>query len=68
MSNTKTEAQAREEIKQLVAEYYKKYNEVAVFEPTNKHYKELVKILKNPVFQDKEHCFLEARLFDIANS
>ena len=48
------------------AEYYRLYNEVAVFEPTNKHYKEFVKILKNPIFQDKDHCFLEARLADIA--
>jgi len=50
------------------AEYHKKYNEAAVFEPSNEHYKELVKILHNPIFKDKEHCLLEARLFDIANS
>ena len=50
------------------AEYHKRYNEVAVFEPTNKHYKELVKILHNPVFKDKKHCYLEPRLADIANS
>ena len=49
-------------------EFRKRYLEIAVFEPTNKHYKEFVKILKNPIFQDKEHCFLESRLFDIANS
>ena len=50
------------------SEYHKKYDEVAVFEPKNKHYKELVEILHNPVFKDKEHCCLEPRLFDIANS
>ena len=50
------------------AEYHKRYDEVAVFEPTNKHYKELVKILHNPVFKDKKHCYLEKRLADIANS
>ena len=49
------------------AEYYKRYDEVAVFEPTNKHYKELVKILHNPIFKDS-HCYLEQRLADIANS
>ena len=50
------------------AEYDKRYDEVAVFEPTNKHYKELVKILHNPIFKDKKHCYLEPRLADIANS
>jgi len=50
------------------AELHKKYNEVAVFEPTNKHYKEFVKILKNPVFKDKKHCTFEQRLFDIVYS
>ena len=49
------------------AEYHKRYDEVAVFEPTNKHYKELVKILHNPIFKDREHCYLEPRLADIAN-
>ena len=50
------------------AEYYKKYDEVAVFEPKNKHYTEFIKILQNPVFKDKKHCYLEPQLFDIANS
>ena len=49
------------------AEYHKRYDEVAVFEPTNKHYKELVKILHNPIFKDSEHCYFEPRLADIAN-
>ena len=47
------------------AEYYKKYDEVAVFEPKNKHYKELVKILKDPVFKDKEHCYFDQWLANI---
>ena len=50
------------------AEFHKRYDEVAVFEPENKHYKDFVKILQNPVFKDKEHCILEPCLFDIANS
>jgi len=50
------------------SEYRKKYDKVAVFEPENKHYKEFVKILHNPVFKDEEHCFLEPRLSDIVNS
>jgi len=50
------------------AEYHKRYDEVAVFEPSNKHYKELVKILKNPIFKDENHCMLEPRLFDIVHS
>ena len=50
------------------AEYYKRYDEIAVFEPKNKHYKEFVQILQNPVFKDKTHCYLEPKLFDIANS
>ena len=49
-------------------EFSKRYNDIAVFEPKNKHYQELVKILHNPVFKDKEHCSMEPRLFDIANS
>ena len=52
----------------ISAEYHKRYDEVAVFEPKNKHYKELVEILHNPVFKDKEHCSMEQRLFDIVNS
>ena len=47
------------------AEYYKKYDEVAVFEPTNKHYKELAKIMKDPVFKDKEHCSFDQRLAEL---
>ena len=50
------------------AEFHKKYDEVAVFEPENKHYKEFVDILKNPVFKDNEHCILEPCLFDIVYS
>ena len=49
------------------AEYHKRYDEVAVFEPYNKHYKELVKILHNPIFKDSKHCTFEPRLADIAN-
>jgi len=52
----------------ITAEYHKKYDEVAVFEPTHKDYKDFVKILKNPIFKDKEHCTLEPRLFDIVYS
>ena len=43
-------------------------HEVAVFEPTNKHYKDFVRIMHNPVFKDKKHCILEPKLFEIANS
>jgi len=50
------------------AEFSRRYDEVAVFEPENKHYKELVKILHNPVFKDDDHCILEQTLYDIANS
>jgi len=50
------------------AEFYKKYDEVAVFEPANEHYCELAEILHDPVFKDKKHCLLEPRLLDIANS
>ena len=49
------------------AEYHKKYDEVAVFEPKNKHYKKLAKIMKDPVFKDKEHCSFDQILADIAN-
>ena len=50
------------------SEFYKKYKKIAVFEPNNEHYGELVKILHNPVFRDTKHCCLEPRLFDIAKS
>jgi len=50
------------------AGYHKKYKEVAVFEPKNKHYKEFAEMLRNPVFKDEKHCMLEPLLFDIANS
>jgi len=50
------------------AEYHKRYKEVAVFEPNNKHYKELAEILHNPVFKDEKHCMLEPRLLSIVNS
>ena len=50
------------------AELHKRYNEVAVFEQTNPHYIEFTKIMHDPVFKDKEHCLLEPRLLDIANS
>ena len=49
-------------------EYKNKYNEIAVFEKTNEHYGELVKILHNPVFKDEKHCYLQPCLLDIANS
>ena len=50
------------------SEYRHRYHEVAVFEPKNKHYNEFVKILKNPIFKDEEHCFLEPRLYKIVYS
>ena len=49
-------------------EFSKRYDEVAVFEPTNKHYKNLAKILKNPVFKDIDHCILEQTLLNVLNS
>jgi len=51
-----------------ISEFHKRYDEVAVFEPTNKHYKDFVRIMHNPVFKDKKHCILEPKLFEIANS
>ena len=50
------------------AKFHERYNEVAVFEPENEHYEELVKILHNPVFKDKIHVHLEPRLYDIVYS
>ena len=50
------------------AEFHKKYDEVAVFEPKNPHYKEFAEILHDPIFKDTKHCHLEPRLLDIANS
>ena len=47
---------------------HKKYDEFAVFEPKNPHYKELAEILHDPIFKDTKHCQLEPRLLDIANS
>ena len=47
------------------AKFYKRYREIAVFERKNKYYDDLVRILKNPIFQDKAHCSLEPRLFDM---
>ena len=48
-------------------EYDKQYDNVAVFEPKNKYYKDFVKILKNSVFNDKEHCLLEPRLQNLSD-
>jgi len=50
------------------AEFHKRYDEVAVFEPKNPHYKEFAEILHDPIFKDTKHCHLEPRLLDIANS
>lgn len=50
------------------AKLHKKYNEIAVFEPTNKHYKEFSEMMKNPVFKDAEHCKLESELYNLAYS
>jgi len=52
----------------VTAEFHKKYDEVAVFEPKNPHYKKFVKMLHDPVFKDEKYCILEPQLFDIANS
>jgi len=50
------------------SELYKKYDEMAVFEPQNEHYEEFVEIMHDPVFQDKRHCVLEGKLIEIAQS
>ena len=47
-------------------ELYKKYDEMAVFEPKHEHYKEFAEMMHNPVFQDKQHCVLEGKLQEIA--
>ena len=48
------------------SDIYKKYDEIAVFEPHNKYYKKLVKILHNRIFKDEKHCSLEPSLQNIA--
>jgi len=40
-------------------EFSHRYNEVAVFEPSNKHYDEFTKVLHNPVLGDIKHCYIE---------
>ena len=42
-----------------------RYDEVAVFEPTNEHYEEFVQILQNPVFKDREHVYVENRFHNL---
>ena len=50
------------------AELHKNYDEVAVFEPSHKNYKDFVEIMQNPVFKDEEYCKLGPILHELVYS